>query len=459
MFRTASDELDIWLKNQSRKPLVLRGARQTGKTWIVRELAMRHQFELVELNFEQHPNLSDLFNSNNPQLIIENIEAEIGQKIDPEHSLLFLDEIQAVPELLSKLRWFKENMPKLAVVAAGSLLEFALQKMQYSMPVGRITYFYLEQLSFLEFILAAGHTPLYQKLLSYNINHAFPKSLHEKCLGLYYEYCLVGGMPEIVQDWIVNRKLNSCIKLQHDLISTYRDDFYKYGSNIDPILLHKIFESICDQLGNKFIFSRVSSAQKTTQIKPAIIMLSQARVCTPVFHTSGNGLPLGSQSNEKFFKMLMNDIGLISAQSGLTMINQRINHKKVRDFIFSNRGGMAEQFIGQQLRAIQSPYLPGQLFYWQRTGGRAGEIDYIIQHENRIIPIEVKAGSSGSMKSLHQFMSDKGLDFALRCDTNPVSVTNLNLKTTQGDQVSYQLLSIPVYLIEMAHKLIDQASE
>jgi len=455
MNRFAAKELDKWLKSNNRKPMVLRGARQVGKTWLVRDLAKRQNLKLVELNFERLPNLADLFAENNPEEILRNIEAELATTIKPDSSLLFLDEIQAAPQIFSKLRWFKEDMQNFPVIAAGSLLDFALSKYRYSMPVGRITYFHLEQMSFFEFVLETGNEALYKKISSFSLEAGIPESLHEKCLNLYHDYCLVGGMPEVVQEWTQSKKLKSCIKIQQDLLATYRDDFHKYGGEIDAGLLNRILQSVSEQLGNKFIYSRVDPAKKVIQIKKALTRLSQAKVCTKVLHTAGNGLPLGAESNEKFFKALMIDIGLISVQLGLSSTR----HLDAKNIIFSNKGGLAEQFVGQQLRAAQAPLAAPLLFYWQRTGGRLGEIDYIIQHGNRVVPVEVKSGSAGSMKSLHQFMAEKRLNFAVRCNINQPSVENIRVKTTLGKPVSYRLLSIPVYLAERLDELIEQATD
>jgi predicted AAA+ superfamily ATPase len=453
MRRFAEKKLDQWLKSHNRKPMVLRGARQVGKTWLVRDLAKRQRLKLVELNFERLPNLAELFTENNPEEILGNIEAELATTITPDSSLLFLDEIQAAPQLFSKLRWFKEDMQTLPVIAAGSLLDFALSKYRYSMPVGRITYFHLEQMSFFEFVLETGNKALYKKISSFNLEAIIPESLHKKCLALYHDYCLVGGMPEVVQEWINSNNLESCIKIQQDLLATYRDDFHKYGGKIDAGLLNRILQSVSEQLGNKFIYSRVEPAKKVIQIKKALARLSQAKVCTKVLHTAGNGLPLGAESNEKFFKVLMLDIGLVSVQLGLASTR----HSDAKNIIFSNKGGLAEQFVGQQLRGAQAPLTDSELFYWQRTGGRQGEIDYVIQHGNRVVPVEVKSGSAGSMKSLHQFMAEKHLDFAVRCNINQPSLENIRLKTTLGKPVSYRLLSIPVYLTERLDELIEQA--
>lgn len=452
MIRFSSTQLDIWLKSANRKPMVVRGARQTGKTWLVRDFAKRNHLDLIELNLEKFPNRADLFLENNPRAILKNIEADLAVKINPESSCLFLDEIQAAPELFSKLRWFKEDMPELPMIAAGSLLEFALNKFQYSMPVGRITYYYLEPLSFFEFVLASGNEALYQKLSEFGIKKTIPQTLHEKCMDLYRQYCLIGGMPEAVKTWLDSRDLQSCMKIQHDLLSTYRDDFYKYGGDIDARLLQKILLSVAEQLGNKFVYSRVDPGIRTPVIKKALMLLFQAKVCSMVAHTSGNGIPLGAQSNEKFFKALMVDVGLISAQLGLSSAKPL----KTEEMVLTNKGGLAEQFIGQQLRSAQSTTADPQLFHWQRTGGRLGEIDYIIQHGNAIVPLEVKSGAAGSMKSLHQFMAEKRLSLAVRLNANPPTVEDLDIKTTLGHSVKYRLLSIPLYLAERVGALIDE---
>jgi predicted AAA+ superfamily ATPase len=454
MIRFGGQHLDQWLRDKNRKPLVLRGARQVGKTWLVRDFAERQGLNLIELNFERSPHLADLFAGNDPARTLQNISAEVSTQIDPSAALLFLDEIQAAPALLAKLRWFAEELPALPVIAAGSLMEFALENYPHSMPVGRIAYFYLEQLSFFEFLLASGNQPLYQKLLAYELGQDIPRSLHEKCLDFYHQYCLVGGMPEVVAAWRQNRDPVACLKLQQDLLATYRDDFHKYGGEIDARLLADILLSVSRQLGNKFVYSRVDPALKVPPIKRAFALLCQAKVCSKIMHTTGNGLPLGAESNSKFFKALMIDVGLVSAQLGLAATSR----KDQRELIFTNKGGLAEQFVGQQLRALQTPAMDPQLFYWQRTGGRLGEIDYIIQQGRRIVPVEVKSGPAGKLKSLHQFMAKKDLSLAVRCNLNLPVTENIQVKTTLGQPVAYRLLSVPLYLTEALPRLIDTPS-
>jgi uncharacterized protein len=455
MKRLAAYHLDQWLVDKNRKPLVIRGARQVGKTWLVRDFADRHALTLIELNMERNPSFADLFSSNDPKETLRHLASEFNTAIDPEKSLLFLDEIQAVPELFAKLRWFREEMPSLALIAAGSLLEFSLNTYQHSMPVGRISYFYLEPFSFFEFLAATGHRFLRDQLSRYSVTDTIPASLHEKALKLYHRYCLVGGMPEVLEKWANTQDLQACMKLQQDLIATFKDDFYKYGDRFDPNLLYKLFVSVCRQIGSKFIYSQVDPAASVIAVKKGVSLLCQARVFSKIHHTSGNGLPLGAESNEKFFKALFLDIGLVSAQLDLASLS----YSQADDVIFNNKGNLAEQFVGQQLRAYQSPLTDPAVYYWQRTGGRQGEIDYIVQHRHRIVPVEIKSGKAGRMKSLHQFMWDKNLDLAVRIDANLPDVSKIAVKTTKGDPVAYTLISIPLYLSERLHPLLDETMD
>lgn len=449
MKREASQKLDRWISQPNRKPLVIRGARQTGKTWIVRDLAQRQGRRLIEINFERTPDFASYFQGNDPEQTLRYLATEQGQVIDPNTSLLFLDEIQAAPEVFAALRWFKEEMPGLPVISAGSLLDFVLEKHVFSMPVGRISYLYLEPMSFLEFVQATEGAPLYE-LLKTATPTTIPDALHTRCLGLYRRYCLCGGMPETVQKWIDTKDINECIEVQTDLLATFRDDFNKYGKNSE--LHQKITRSVALQLGNKFMLSRVTDDERAAPIKKALLQLATARVVSPVWHTAGNGIPLGAERNEKFFKILMVDIGLVSAQLGIG----RMRPEEIDHAVFSNKGALAEQFAGQQIRTALAANSDPELFYWQRTGGRQGEIDYLIQSGNRIVPVEIKSGTGGKMKSLHQFMFDKKLTEAVRFDSNVGSRMTMDVKTTQADPVQYNLLSLPLYLAERVLGLLNE---
>ena len=444
MKRSVATFLDMWIKDSGRKPLVLRGARQVGKTWLVRDLAQRHGRTLVELNMERRPELADHFRSNDPRRAISDLSSDLGIPISPETCLLFIDEVQATPHVLACLRWFQEDMSKMPVVSAGSLLDFALREHEFSMPVGRISYCYLEPVSFYEFLDASGNDLLKTALIAAGESLELNPRLHQRALELFSEYCLVGGLPEVVADWIAKRDDARRLQLQRDLIATYRDDFNKYRGRIPADQLRGVMDAIPRQLGCRFVYSHVAAEAKHRDIKQAFELLRLARVCHRVDHTAANGLPLGAETNPGTFKVILLDVGLAAVQLGIS----RLDLRDLNAVVWANKGGVAEQFVGQHLRNLSQAYEDPRLFYWQRTEGRQGEIDYIIQHGSQIIPIEVKAGKAGAMKSLHAFMHGKHLKCALRLDANPPSFQEVNVQTTTGDPVTYRLLSLPLYMVE-----------
>jgi len=445
--------LKDWLTNPNRKPLVLRGARQVGKTWLIRDLAESQARLLIELNLEKRPELAEHFSSNDPARIISDLEADLGLNIDPESAILFLDEIQAVPTWLASLRWFREEMPELPVVAAGSLLDFTLAEHDFSMPVGRIMYCHVEPLSFFEFLDASGNGKLREALQAAGETGTLAPRLHERSLELFSEYCITGGLPEIVAEWVENRDDNRRLQLQRDLVAAYRDDFNKYRKRVPTDLLRRVMDAVPKQLGDRFVYNHVDTDSSHRNLKQAVDMLTLARVCHRIEHTAGNGLPLGAESNPRLFKMMMTDIGISTVQLGLS----RLEFRNLDQAVWANKGGMAEQFVGQHLRCLFKPWEEPRLFYWQRTGGRQGELDFIFQHGPRIIPIEVKAGSAGSMKSLHAFMRNKQLPLAIRLDTNPPSVQDLDVRTTTGEQARYRLVSLPLYMVETLPSAIERS--
>ncbi|MDD3925927.1 MAG: AAA family ATPase [bacterium] len=452
MNRTVSTFLDNWLISPSHKPLIMRGARQVGKTWLVRNLAKCHSRKLVELNLEKRPELAVHFASNDPRRIISDLEADLGVDIRLETSILFLDEIQAVPALLASLRWFWEELPELPVIAAGSLLDFTLREHDFSMPVGRITFCHVEPLSFFELLDASGNEKLHAALSAAGETGFLSLRLHQRSLELFSEYCMVGGMPEVVEEWIEHRNDDRRLQLQRDLVATYRDDFNKYKDRVPPDMLRRVMDAVPRQLGNRFVYSHVNVEASHRDIKRAIELLTLARVCHRVEHTAANGLPLGAESNPLLFKIIMADIGLSSVQLGLS----RLDFRDLAKTVWANKGGLAEQFVGQHLRCLFQAWEDPCLFYWQQTGGRQGEIDYVLQQGRHILPVEVKAGSAGSMKSLHAFMQRKQLPLAVRLDANPPSVQDLDIRTTTGEQVRYRLLSLPLYMTESLPSAIQR---
>lgn len=454
MKRDRTAFLQDWLHSKERKPLVIRGARQVGKTWLIRNLAQVEERRLIEMNFEKQPELKSLFFSNNPQEILLNIAASKGGAIDPSQTILFLDEIQAVPQLLEKLRWFYEDLPELPVVAAGSLLDFALANHSFSIPVGRISYMYLEPLSFEEFLDATGHCDLRTYLGEYNWQIHIPEAIHTQLIRLVKEYLIVGGMPTAVASWAKEKNLDLVSQIHIDLLATYRDDFSKYRGRLGLDRLDEVMLSVPHQLGKKFVYKEVSADISSASLKQALELLSKARICHKVVSTSANGLPLGAEGDERCFKIIMLDCGLCSASLGLSL------HQlgSISELSLINSGGIAEQFAGQQLRTIFPAYMAPTTYYWHRgKKGSEAEVDYIIQHQNQVVPLEVKAGTTGTLKSLHQFMKEKKKSIALRVNSDLPSSCPISVKDYSGSTIEYTLLSIPFYLLGQLHRLIQSA--
>lgn len=416
-----------------------------GKTWLVRDLAKSASLDLLELNFERNPEFTKLFSANAPQATYDEISLQLNKNVPPGNALLFLDEIQSAPELLAQLRWFSEEMPELAVVAAGSLLEFALKDMTHSMPVGRIRYGFLEPMSFEEYLIAHRQDNLLERWATWQPGASVSETLHRKTLECFDRYQMTGGMPAVVSAEVNGADAAECRQIQRDLIQTYRDDFSKYAGRMNPRVLNATLLATVHDMGKKFIYSHVDESIQHTQAKHALELLAMSRLCTIIPHTQANGLPLGAEINDRIRKVALLDVGLAH---GLWNTPAAGNYPPWRSLSPLIRGNMTEQVASQQLRIAMGGFgWEGQLFHWRREGGRSGEIDYIVEINGNIIPIEVKSGSAGSMKSLHQFMYDKKLPFALRLDRNPPSLQAMEVRTTQGNDVRYTLFNMPYYLV------------
>ncbi len=454
MERTALKYLKEWLYSDDRLPLVIRGARQVGKTWLVSHLAKVEKKQLIEVNLEKRPELASSFSSNDPILIMRSLSIALNMAgpIDPAKSILFIDEIQAAPEVFAKLRWFAEDMPELPVIAAGSLLEFVLGTYHMSMPVGRITYMYLEPLSFEEFLLATGHSGLLRGVKEFEWRYGIDDYSHKKYIELFKEYVIVGGMPAAVANWVRKHSLQDISRIHEGIMKTYKADFSKYGGRISSRLLEKVIERVPRDLGEKFVFTRVSDQDRIPTIKTALNLLCQAKVCHKVQAVSANGVPLKAEILEKFIKLIFLDVGLCSAALELSLVDIG----DLQELILINSGGIAEQVVGQLLRTLFPLYKEPELYYWLNLKrGASAEIDYVIQHGRTVVPVEVKAGTTGRLRSLHRFMSLKKLPLAVRINSAPPQISEVDTKDREGQPITYQLRSIPFYLIGELHRLLD----
>lgn len=443
-----------WATRPSRKPLIIRGARQVGKSTLVHQLAKTSKLSLLEINFERNPEYREVFASKDPVKIQTALHLLTGNKVAAGKTLLFLDEIQAAPEAVVALRYFYEEVPELHVVAAGSLLEFALADAQFSMPVGRIEYFHLGPMQFDDFMHAMGHSDLVNYLENLSLddirNASMLKLVHETCLNLLRQYWIVGGLPEAVAQYASTSDFSEVARVQQGIVATYRDDFNKYSHGTLKRLVQMVFDQLPVMVGRKFKYAQVSRDYRSAELDAALQQLCMARIATKVFHTSANGVPLAAEINQRFFKTLYLDIGLMCAALNLNVLDLGKN-----DLSLVNNGALAEQFIGQQLMYSGPYYETPALYYWVREAkSAAAEIDYLITYGQQLIPIEIKAGTTGTLKSLHQFLKEKKCSFALRFNADAPSVLSDSKTLTDGTTINYELLSLPLYMAGQVQRLV-----
>jgi hypothetical protein len=456
--RFAEQSLFSWLHKDVRKPLVLRGARQVGKSTLVREFARKNNLVLSEINLERHLLLDELFQTTNVTAICRELEAITGKNIQAPGTLLFFDEIQATPHALMLLRYLHEEMPEVPIIAAGSLLEFTLADHSFSMPVGRIQYYHLHPVSFSEFVQAMEPS-LLRYIQEFAPDSPPPAIAHQKLSQLQREFFFVGGMPEAVFDYQKNQSLTSVQEIHRSIIDTYQDDFAKYAKQNDLVLLQKVLSFIPRALGQKIKYTAIDKEQRSAKIKETIDLLAKARVCHKVYHSHSTGVPLAAETNESVYKLLFLDIGLANYVLGLdwTTLN------KMEEQQIINEGGLAEQFVGQHLVNISKGMDAPRLHYWLREGKRDNaEVDYVLSLSGKVLPVEVKSGKSGTLKSLHQFMYRRGLKQAVRFDLNLPTSQNVShaISTGKGvNEVSFTLISLPLYAVEELSRITKTTEE
>lgn len=448
MYRHHLTSMQRWFRQETHKPLVLRGARQVGKSTLVRLFAEQQQLELVELNFERNLEYAELFSSNDPKQITATIRLMMNKKLKPSESILFLDEIQAAPHVLAALRYFYEEMHALHVVAAGSLLDFELASPSFSMPVGRISYLHLYPMSFCEFLRAMGEQSLAEYIENWQVGDDLSALIHRKLTGLLRQCMAVGGMPEVVSAFSQAGDYRQCEIIKQDLLATFSDDFAKYARHQDQELIRLVFRKSPTLIGRKVKYSEMSPGTVSSSVARALEQLSLARVIHKVIRTAANGVPLSAEENRKFFKLLFLDIGLVS-----TMFN--VSWQVLQeDLMMVNQGALAEQWVGQELISSLNAHQTPCLNYWAREArSSSAEVDYVIAGR-QAVPIEVKAGKSGSLKSLHLFMKEKSSDFAVRLNADVPSLMTSEHRLPNASAQAYRLLSLPLYMAGQVRRLL-----
>ncbi len=454
MRRYAENDMARWFKKNRRKPLVIRGARQVGKSTLVRNFAKQQGLTLHEINLERHRNLNALFYEGATREVLRELAYACGSaSIGSENSLLFLDEIQATPYAIPFLRYLYEDLPELAVVAAGSLLEFTLGKHDYSMPVGRIEYLFLGPMTFCEFLLAQDGEDLAALLFEF-VGSDLPSTAHERLLHHFRDYLLIGGMPEAILADCEGDGFADVADVHRSIIETYMDDFGKYARDTQLVRLQTVFRHVPQNAGRKVVYSAIDPHSQARDLKPAVDLLLKANVLLAAYHCDANGMPLRAEVNWRVRKLYFLDVGLLNSMCG----TPHISIAQVRAGRFINEGVLAEQFTAQHLLFASRRNISPELNYWLREGrSNNAEIDFLIANEGRVAPVEVKSGKAGSLKSLHRFMHDKQLRQAFRLDLNLPSEQEVDVGFRLGKgagHVQYKLLSVPVYAAEHLPRLL-----
>lgn len=408
--RHIDDTFIAWKNRKKRKPLLLRGARQVGKSSSVRAFGKLFK-NYVEVNFDENRTIHQFFEGDyNPTSIINELSVYYGKTIIPGKTLLFFDEIQTCLPAIASLRYFYEKLPALHLIAAGSLLEFALEELP-SFGVGRIRSVFMYPLSFNEFLLAGNQTALLEAKKQAGVHQPLATPNHEKLLGLLRQFLIIGGMPEVVKTYFQTGNPVDCQTILNDIYISLQDDFAKYKSRVPGSRIADVLEAVVRQNGGKFNYSKTQATANHRQLKEAVDLLVKAGLVIPVTHTSANGIPLGAEINRKKQKLLMMDNGLFLRSANLKLY-EILLHKNI-DLI--NKGGLAELYVGLEMMKYNSPFERIALYYWSREKvGSSAEIDFIIQQGQQIIPVEVKSGRQGKMQSMWQFFKHKNIQNGVR---------------------------------------------
>lgn len=437
MKRDLESHLLKWKQESPPLPLLLRGARQVGKSFLATEFGKKHFDDVAIIDFEQRPECKDLFSSKDPKEILCKIEFFLKRKIRLGKSLIFLDEIQECPDALLALRYFKEQMPGLHIIAAGSLLEFLLSDENFSFPVGRVDFLYLRPFSFFEYIEATDPF-LIRYLEKFSLTLPPDELQHKSLLSAVRRFLYIGGMPDAIKASLSSTSLLDTAKVHGRLLQSYESDFGKYAEHTKHRLLHLIFQKTPSLVAQNLKYSRIDADTRSRDLKPALHLLFHTGLLKPCYFSSASGIPLHAYVKEDKFKIYFLDVGLLQASTKvdpLTLFEEEI--------IQINAGMIAEQFVAQELIAYEDPSSNPSLLFWETEKNGQAEVDFVISHKQHIIPIEVKSGSTGSLRSLKSFINQKNAPLGVRISEHPLSFHD-------------KVLTVPFYLIKNLHRLIDE---
>jgi predicted AAA+ superfamily ATPase len=442
-----------WRNRKNRKPLIVRGARQVGKTYAIQEFAKLHFENSVSINLEESAEMKSIFRSNNPQQIIQELSVLKKSQIAPGKTLLFLDEIQVCPEAIVSLRYFYEQVPELHVVAAGSLLDHTLSELKLSMPVGRVEFCYMYPMSFREFLIALSEDQIINYLDEYSFFKGFSEAIHLKLLEYLRYYFFIGGMPEAVSVFVDQQDLIAVERLQSSILTSLRYDFAKYGSRSQQKTLSEVLKYAGQNAGRKIKYVNIDREIRSVSLKEAFYKLEMSRVINLARHTASSGIPLTTHINSEIFKAYFLDIGLANHLCHIQL-------SEPTKILTINEGSLAEQFTAQELLILSNMYEDPQLYYWTRDAKNANaEIDFLFQHNNKVYPIEVKAGKTGTLKSLYVYLFEKNLKTGIRFNTDLPSDGEFKTIVRSGQkagEISVRLISLPLYMVHQLPRLLDE---
>lgn len=428
MYRNAMAELLQWKNKENKKPLVIRGARQVGKTWLMKEFGKTAYKKTVYISFDNNRQMKDLFETDmNTERIITGLELYSGDKIDPKDTLLIFDEIQEVPKALTALKYFNENAPEYQIVCAGSLLGVALHQ-GTSFPVGKVEFLDLYPLSFSEFMMAMGKEQYASLLLQGNFDLA--TNFKQEYIELLKYYYYVGGMPEVVSDFARNKDFNEARRIQEQILMAYEQDFSKHAPNEVVPKIRMLWNSVPSQLSKenkKFMYGLVKEGSRAKEYEMAMLWLIDCGLVHKVQHVTTPHLPLKAYEDLKAFKLFIVDVGLLSCMTTLSKSTLLNGNDLFNEF----KGALTEQYVLQQLMTLSRL----NTYYWTNDKGTA-EIDFLVDTGDKIVPIEVKAEANLKVKSL-KIYHDKYLP-------------EISVRTAMTDYKREEwLLNLPLWAIEV----------
>ena len=427
MEREIINDLIKWKESRNRKPLIIHGARQVGKTYIIKEFGKKYYENMIYVNFETNKELSEQINESiDVHLIINKLELFFSEKIIPEKTLIFFDEIGANERALTSLKYFYENAPEYHIIAAGSLLGIAINRENYSFPVGKVKMINMYPLSFKEFLMALGRENLIEEIQKhFKTDTKMDKDIHELCLKLYRTYLVLGGMPEVIQMYLEERKIISAIDIQTMILDSYIRDMTKYASASESNKIISAFDSIPVQLAkdnHKFQYKVISKGATSSVFGTAILWLKNSGIVNQVFKTNAQ-LPLEMYKDLSSFKLYMSDVGLFVNKARYPLYHIDLNTQPTMIAM----GPLTEHYVANELKVRGY-----ECYYWESEG--KAEVDFLIQKEMDIVPIEVKSSIHTKARSLDVYIKKFNPKYAIRVSEKNFGFEN-NIK------------SVPLYAI------------